>query len=185
MQDDLEEIAIVVPGITALLESGLQARIDMAKPHFLVEKAEDVVVLDVGSNHVDGGPVALLEQAVAEFLEAALVHLVDLVHVLFADVAIEIDNKGLDDIRDIGGGVEAGLGGLQVAEAVTKLGAIVVGVVVTAAVVAGAIVSHGEGRCTGTAREERGGRAAAEGSTERDEGQGRTQRECAPLHGRP
>jgi hypothetical protein len=117
----------------------------VAEPHLLVQQAEDVVVLDVGGDHVDVRPAALLEQPVAQLLEAALVHLVDLVHVLLANVAVQVDHEGLDDIGHVGGGVQARLRGLQVAEAVAELRAIVVGVVVPAAIVTAAIVSHGGG----------------------------------------
>lgn len=167
MEDDLEEIAVVVPRVAALLEGGLQARVDVTEPHFLVEETEDVVVLDVGRNHVNMGPGALLEEAVGELLEAALVHLVDLVDVLLADVAVEVDDEGLDYIRDVGGLVEgAGLGGEKVAEAVTELRAIVVRVIVAAAVVTSAIVSHGgagRARAGGTERGERRDEGRIEG----------------------
>jgi hypothetical protein len=153
VQDHLEQVAVVVPRIAPLLQRRLQPRVDVAEPHLLVQQAEDVVVLDVGGDHVDVRPVALLEQPVAQLLEAALVHLVDLVHVLLADVAVQVDDEGLHDVGHVGGGVEAGLRGLQVAEAVAELGAIVVGVVVPTAIVTAAIVSHGGGAGEGGARE--------------------------------
>jgi hypothetical protein len=104
-----------------------------------------VVVLHVGDDHVYVRPVVLLEQSIAQLLEATLVHLMDLIHVLLADVAVQVDDKGLYDFGHVGGGVEAGLQGPQVAEVVAELGAVVVGVVISTTIVTATIVSHGGG----------------------------------------
>lgn len=99
MEHHLEKAAVVVVGIDPLLEGGRHAGVEVAEPHLAVEEAEDVVVVDVGGDGVDGGPGALLEHPIAQLLEASLVHLVDLVHVLLADVAVEVDDEGLYGVR--------------------------------------------------------------------------------------
>lgn len=99
VEDDLEEAAVVVVGVDPLLEGGRHAGVEVAEPHLAVEEAEDVVVVDVGGDGVDGGPWALLEHPIAQLLEASLVHLVDLVHVLLADVAVEVDDERLHRVR--------------------------------------------------------------------------------------
>lgn len=142
VKDNLEEVAIVIPGVAALFKSRLKASVQVTEPHFLVKQAEDMIVFNVRSNHVDSGPIALLEKAVAEFLKTAFVHLVNLVHIFLANVAVQVHHEGFHDVGDVGGGVEAGLRRLQVAETVPKLRAIVIGVVVTASEVARAIVRH-------------------------------------------
>lgn len=71
----------------------------MSKPHLAVEEAEDVVVVDVLGDGLDGGPGGVLEHAVAEAVEGALVHLVDLVHVLLPDVTVQVHHERLHRLR--------------------------------------------------------------------------------------
>lgn len=52
VKDDLEEIVIVVLWIVLLFKSGLKVCVDMVKLYFFVEKVEDMIVFDVGSNYV-------------------------------------------------------------------------------------------------------------------------------------
>lgn len=82
----------------------------MAEPHLAVEQAEDVVIVDVGGDGVDGRPRRVLEEPIADALERRLVHLVDLVHVLLPNVAVHVHHERLHGVRDIvrivaGGGV--------------------------------------------------------------------------------
>lgn len=73
----------------------------MAVPHLSVEEAENMVVVDVVSDGVDGGPRGLLEEAVREGLEGGLVHLVDFVDVLLTNVAVEVDHEGPDGVGNV------------------------------------------------------------------------------------
>jgi len=100
VEDDLEEAAVVVPRVDALPERGSEAGVEVAEPHLAVEEAEDVVVVDVVSDGVHGGPGGVFEETLREGLEGALVHLVDLVHVLLADVAVEVDHEGFYRVGD-------------------------------------------------------------------------------------
>lgn len=117
MEDDAEEAAVVVPGLDALARGGGETGVEVAEPHLAVEEAEDVVIVDVGGDGLGRGPGALAEHAVREPVEAPLVHLVDLVHVLLADVAVEVDDEGLHGVGDeVGvvpdvGGARGGGGG--------------------------------------------------------------------------
>jgi hypothetical protein len=138
MKNDLEKVAIVVPRFYTLVQGGGQASIDMTKPQLSVEKAEDVVVVDIRRDGLDDGPGRVLEHPVAELLEASLVHLEDFVDVLLPDVAVEVDDEALDDVGDEGGVVVGALL-LQVA-GILELGALVVGVVVDASAIA--VVRH-------------------------------------------
>lgn len=70
----------------------------MSVPHLSVQEAEDMIIVDVVSDSVDGGPRRVLEEAVREGLEGGLVHLVDLVDVLLANVAVEVNDEGLDGV---------------------------------------------------------------------------------------
>lgn len=72
----------------------------MAKPHLAVEEAEDVVVVDVVCDGVDGGPRCVFEETLGEGLEGGFVHLVDLVDIFFADVTVEVDHEGFNGVRD-------------------------------------------------------------------------------------
>lgn len=117
VEDDAEEAAVVVPGLDALARGGGEAGVEVAEPHLAVEEAEDVVVVDVGGDGLGRGPGALAEHAVREPVEAPFVHLVDLVHVLLAYVAVEVDDEGLHGVGDeVGvvpdvGGARGGGGG--------------------------------------------------------------------------
>lgn len=100
MEDHLEEAAVIVPGVDALAERGREARVEVAEPHLAVEEAKDVVVIDVVRDGVHGGPRCVLEEALRQGLEGALVHLVDLVDVLLADVTVEVNHERFDRVRD-------------------------------------------------------------------------------------
>lgn len=71
-----------------------------------------MVIVDKGSDGLDGRPRSVAEHAIAETVEATLVHLVDLVDVLLADVAIKVGNEGFDGIGDEGGIVTGVRGGI-------------------------------------------------------------------------
>ena len=81
----------------------------MPVPHLSVEEAEDMIVVDVVSDGVDGWPWGVLEEAVREGLEGGFVHLVDFVDVLLANVAVEVDDEGLHGV-----GNEVGVVALRV-----------------------------------------------------------------------
>lgn len=98
MQDYLKETTIIIPRINPLLQRRREPRVQMPEPHLTVKQAEDVVVVDVVRDRLDGRPGSVLEEPVGQGLERGLVHLMDLVHVLLADVAVEVDDEGLDGV---------------------------------------------------------------------------------------
>lgn len=99
VEHHLEQAAIVVPRVDPLAERGRQTRVQVAEPHLPVQEAEHVVVVDVVRDGVHGGPRRVLEEAVGERVERGLIHLVDLVHVLLPDVAVQVDNEGFHRVR--------------------------------------------------------------------------------------
>jgi hypothetical protein len=64
-----------------------------------------VVAVAVGRDGLGRGPRRVAEEALGEALEPSLVHLVDLLDVLVADVAVEVHDEGLDGVRDVVGAV--------------------------------------------------------------------------------
>ena len=100
MEDDLEEAAVVVPGVDALTERGREARVEVSEPHLAVEEAKHVVVIDVVGHGVDGGPRCVLEEPLREGLERTLVHLVNLVHILLADVTVQVNHERFHRVWD-------------------------------------------------------------------------------------
>lgn len=85
-----------------------EAGVGVAVPELAVEEEEDVVAVAVGGDGLRGGPGRVAEEAVGEALEAALVHLVDLVHVLVPDVAVQVHHERLHGVRHVVGVVRVG-----------------------------------------------------------------------------
>lgn len=104
VEDDAEEVAVVGPRLGAVRggERG-EPGVGVAVPELAVEEEEDVVAVAVGGDGLGRGPGRVAEEAVGEALEAALVHLVDLVHVLVPDVAVQVHHEGLDGVRHVVG----------------------------------------------------------------------------------
>jgi hypothetical protein len=104
VEDDAKEVAVVGPRLGAVRggERG-EAGVGVAVPELAVEEEEYVVAVAVGRHGLRGGPEHIAEEAVGEALEAALVHLVDLVHVLVPDVAVQVHHEGLDGVRHVVG----------------------------------------------------------------------------------
>lgn len=100
VEDHLEKAAVVVPGVDALAERGREARVEVAEPHLAVEEAKNVVVIHVMRHGVHGGPRRVLEEPLRQGLERTLVHLVDLVHVLLADVTVQVNDERFHRVRD-------------------------------------------------------------------------------------
>ena len=64
-KSDLEEAAVIIPRINPLLESRGESSIKVPEPHFTVEKAENVVVINERRDGVDGGPGDVFEHTFA------------------------------------------------------------------------------------------------------------------------
>jgi hypothetical protein len=104
VKDDSEEVAVVGPGLGAVRGSERrEAGVGVAVPELAVEEEEDGIAVAVGCDGLRGGPGSVAEEAVGEALEAALVHLVDLVDVLVPDVAVQVHHEGLDGVRHVAG----------------------------------------------------------------------------------
>jgi hypothetical protein len=99
VKHDLEEAAVVVPGVDPLLERGREPGVQVAEPHLAVEQAEDVVVVDEVGHGVHGWPGRVLEEPLRQRLERRFVHLVDLVHILLPDVPVQVHHERLHRVR--------------------------------------------------------------------------------------
>lgn len=124
VKDNPEEAAVVVPALHPLPPRGSQPRVHVAEPHLSVEEAEHVVVVHVGGHGVHRRPRRLAKHPVAELLERGLVHLVDLVDVLLANVTVEVDHERLHGVGHevrVVGEIRLGLGLLAGVEGVVVL----------------------------------------------------------------
>lgn len=63
VQNHLEKTAVIVPGVDSLLQRRLKPGVQVAEPHLTIKEAEDVVIVDVVSDGVDGGPRGFLEES--------------------------------------------------------------------------------------------------------------------------
>mmetsp|Transcript_15371 Transcript_15371/g.37216 ORF Transcript_15371/g.37216 Transcript_15371/m.37216 type:complete len:623 (+) Transcript_15371:2611-4479(+) len=98
VQDDTEQVAVVVPRLAALLQGRRHLGVHVAEVHLLVEQAEDVVAVGEARDRLDRRPGRRLEVPLADGAEGLLVHGQDLVHVLLADVAVEVHHELLHHV---------------------------------------------------------------------------------------
>lgn len=143
VEDNLKQAAIIIPRLDSVRQCRGKAGVDVPEPKFSIQKTENMVIVDIRGNGFHDGPWGLLEHALAELLEAALVHLMDFIDVLLADMAVEVDNEALHDIGNKAG-VVVGLLLLEIS-GISKFWAIFVRVVVatTAIVMPVALECHG------------------------------------------
>ena len=109
VEDDAEEVAVVRPRLGALAggerrgrrRGGGGPRVGVAVPELPVEEEEDVVAVAVRRHGLRRRPRRVAEVAVGEAGEPARVHLVRLVHVAVADVAVEVRHERLHRVRHV------------------------------------------------------------------------------------
>ena len=83
----------------------------MSIPHLEIKQTKNMIVIDVTCNSVPRGPWSILKHAITEGMEGSFIHLVDFVDIFFADMAVEMDNKGFDGIWNEIWIVSVGFGG--------------------------------------------------------------------------
>eukprot|EP00053_Salpingoeca_punica_P007723 m.70404 g.70404 ORF g.70404 m.70404 type:complete len:557 (-) comp14295_c0_seq1:76-1746(-) len=140
----VEEVTVVLVGLKVVVKRRLQLGVDVAEVELLVEREEPQVVVDERGDRLGRRPGLVLEVAVCQTTEVALVDGLHLVGVRVVQVALEVQDKVLHGLRqDVRGDVCAIVAAARLKVAVLLKVGQTVGIDLVAVVLLVAGVVHG------------------------------------------